>query len=190
MKKISVLLLGLVMVICLAACGGGGSGTETTAAEGGSAVKGETVDVGAFEVLVPEGWMAFPQSDMFGEKDADGNYPQLTDAYGMIKGGSSEFDAFTKPTVYVYYYETSAEDQLGSTKIWYDDAEDIKVTVNGTECPGFAADSMGYKYQIVFIPVSDAACIQVNIPTDMDGKAGVSADDADVMAIMESIKVK
>lgn len=189
MKKISVLLLGLVMVICLAACGGG-SGTETTAAEGGNAVKGETVDVGDFEVLVPEGWWAYPQSDMFGEADKDGNYPLRTDAYGMVKGGSNEFDAFTKPTIYVYYYEISAEEQCESSKIWYDDAEDIKVTVNGTECPGFEADSMGYKYQIVFIPVSDAACIQVNIPTDMDGKAGVSADDADVMAIMESIKVK
>ncbi len=196
MKKFAAVLLGLIVVLGLAGCGGGGS-APTTAAGGAetpttaAGPKGEVVNVGEFEVFVPEGWMKFPQTDLFGEEDADGNKPVLTDSYGMIKGGESEIDALLKPTLYVYYYKDfDAQTQYDSTKFMADEPKDIDVTINGTKCLAFEADSFGYVSQYIFYPVSDKTCFQFLVPTDLDGTPGVSVDDADVRAILESVKVK
>ena len=75
MKKFLAILLVLTMALCLFACGGEETGTpdnndkENVGGEenndGGNAeVKGETYSTGSFSALVPEGWKAFPVSDI------------------------------------------------------------------------------------------------------------------------------
>ncbi|MBQ9387307.1 MAG: hypothetical protein IJU01_01445 [Lachnospiraceae bacterium] len=193
MKKRLALLMALCLVItgCLTASGDSAETGEPESQEQ-EATNGETVDVGDFTVFVPTGWMKLPMTDAFGEQDAEGNYPIRTDYYGMIKGGEAEFDAFTKPTVYVTYYaEEGAEEQAEYLDIFYEEVTPIDVTVNGQKVTAFTCkDSTGWTHQDVYIPVTDSSCFQVDIPVDMDGTPGVSFEDADVMAIMESLTVK
>ena len=117
MKRIAALLLMGAAALSLTACGGGSSNkaTSTSTASGsseatsasssqktsGSSVAGETYDTGSFTVLVPDGWMVVEQLDMSQEADEDGNYPVDKESIGLIKGGESEWDAFSKPTIYL-----------------------------------------------------------------------------------------
>ena len=47
-----------------------------------------------------------------------------------------------------------------------------------------------YIYNYVFYPITDTGCIQFTVPIDMIEFAGVSIEDADVKAIMESVQLK
>ncbi len=191
-KRIIVAALAACLTLSFAACGDG-----TT--QGGSEdanVTGEVVEVGDFTVLLPEGWYGFNQTDVFGEKDADGNYPIRTDAYGMIKDGTSELDAFSNPCVYIYSFETDAQTQADSSLWFYDETEEIELTVNGTECLAYHVSSDYsddgtdvYEYDLVFIPMGDSKCIQVQSLTKSSDIEGVGVNDPDVIAIMESIKM-
>ena len=188
MKKLCLLLaLCLAFTGCLFGCGKSGEEESGAAQED---AKGEVVDVGEFTVVVPEGWMKYPQTDVFGEADADGNTPLRTDAYGMIKDGKSEIDAFSKPTVYVYYYdEAGAEEQASFNTAFYDENTPIELTVNGQAVIANESKMDDWAYQVVFIPITENSCFQVTIPLDIDG-VGTSYEDADVMTIMESLQVK
>ena len=196
MKKRLALLLALCLVItgCLTACGdSAGTGEAESQEQGGEqGAAGDTFDVGDFTVAVPSGWMKLPMSDVFGEQDAEGNYPQRTDYCGLIKGGESELDAFSKPTVYITYSaESGAEEQADMLDIFYSDMTAIDVTVNGQKTVSYQCkDEAGWTRQVVFVSLTDSSCFQVDIPVDMDGTPGVSVEDADVMAILESLTVK
>ncbi len=214
-KKLLALTAACALVLGLAACGGSDSSqssaaadtksesaaSESTAAEETAAedtsVSGEVFDVGEFTVLVPDGWMALPQTDMFGEKDDDGNYPIDPASFGLIKDGTSEYDAFSKPTIYIYKNSGDAASQAEMNASFYDETSDIDVTINGTKCAAFEAKSSSYSdedkfyvYNMVFYQVDDDTYFQFNIPIDMIDFKGVSIDDADVQAIMESVAVK
>ena len=106
MKKRTAILLGLicVMVIGLCACGGNGGNSGNSGGSG----KTVAVDAGDFTVEAPSNWFVYKQDDMFGEKDADGNYPIRTDAMGFIIDGKSDLDAYSYPTVYIYYYANNS----------------------------------------------------------------------------------
>ena len=203
MKKATVFLSLLLAIVCvLSACSGAaapaGNNAQTADTAQEAAVSGETVDVGDFTVLVPNGWMKFPQTDMWAEKDEDGNAPLRTDAYGMIQNGKNEWDAFTNPTVYVYYYhETSAKDQ-GESSLWfYEQSEEIEVTVGGKSCAAWKVVSEALSedgdddiYQLIFLPVTETSCFQITVPVSISGKDLITFEDPDVMAIMESLTVK
>ena len=205
MKKKLALVLALCMVLsgCLCACGGSEAGTEggdtSAAAAAPGSVSGETVDTGAFTLLVPDGWMKIPQTDIWGETDAEGNSPLDPTAYALCQGGESEWDAFSKPTLYIYYHdESGAADQAESSLWFYDSSEAIDVTIGGTKCAAYQVESSPLTegdpndvYQIVCIPDTDGSCFQINIPYDFNGfDCGLKWDDADVLAILESMKVK
>lgn len=194
MKKRVAILLGLIcaMVIGLCACGGGGgkSGGGKTA----------SVDVGEFTVEAPTNWFVMEQTDMFGEKDADGNYPKRTDAIGFIVDGTDAMDAFSKPTVYVYYYDNvSAADEAATSKSWsFGEVTDMDpVTIDGKECVIFEEkqeslldEGKYYIYQYVFVPATDSSCFQLTIPVDMAGDGGITIDDANVQALISSLLAK
>ena len=213
MKKIILTTcLACVMAFSLAACGGGSSSgaaatsgsssaSSSSAASGSgqeqAAVAGEEYDVGDFTIFAPSGWMVVPQRDMLADADENGEYPISPDSIGLIKDGEDEWDAFSKPTIYVYKYEGDAAEQAETTAMFYDETEDLELTINGKECPAFEAKSAGlsdddsfYVYDIVFIPVNDEVFFQANIPVDMIDFEGVNLDDADVKAILESLKLK
>ena len=202
MKKIIAALLTGLMALSLAACGSSGSSAAeaSTSTEESTtpAVTGQAYDVGQFTVSVPEGWLVYPQADYFEEADADGNYPNKTDAIGMIKGGTSEMDTLSMPTVYVYYYAGSkAEDKVESDSYWYDETSPITATIKDQEITtaieakssSVLDDGQSYVYDIVYYQINDNDVIQFTIPVDMIDFEGVSLTDADVQYILDNVTV-
>lgn len=184
MKKsiLAVIVAIGIAALALAACGGGsGSGS------GGG--KAETVEVGAFSVTVPAGWTAFPQTDIFGEQDENGNYPIDPETIFIAKGVSSEMEAYGKANIRIYWYDPDAV--VLDLKSIYDDVEDLTgVTVNGVECSAFAGTSMGYRYEFIHYQTEDAQ-YDFNILVSVDGEAtGVTWEDPDIKTIMESAVAK
>lgn len=203
MKK-RLLTLAAVAVIALSftACGGGNapdnkdSSGSTSASSGGEQSAGaQEYDVGDFTVMVPEKWFIASQRDLFGDEDEDGNKPVLTDYIGLIKDGTSEYDAWNKPTVYIKYYnDSNAEYQAELVKMAYDETEQIECVLDdGTECIAYEAlykpvTDAGTEstYYFIYIPTGDESCLQVNFPKDMDG-VGLDIKDADVQTILNGI---
>ena len=201
-KLLAIIAVLCIAVLALTACGGGGgaastqtdsgdtpAAADTDSSGGGSSAAAETFDVGSFTVAVPAGWTAFPQSDIFGEQDEDGNYPTDPDSIVIAKGASDEWSALTGPSVRIYYYTPDA--YVMDSRDFYDDVQEIDgVKVNGIDCSAFSGDSLGYLYQFVSYVPEDAQ-YDISILTSIDGKdTGIKWDDADVMTIMESLKAK
>lgn len=175
-----------VFAVVLTACGGGSDQGGNTGGGGGAA---ETYDVGAFTISVPSGWTVFPQTDIFGETNEDGTEPIDPESILLAKGANDEFDAYSKPSVRIYYY--SPDTIVMDSKDFYDDVQELEgVTVNGVECEAFSGDSLGYVYQLISY-VTDDAQYEISILISNDGKeTGITWEDADVKAIMESITTK
>ena len=211
-KKLSAIMLavltGTVLIFSLTACEDGSVASvvndgvsEDTPAEEIPEIpltQGEaTVDVGDFTVTVPEGWMGAGDIDV----NEKGEYYIEPYYYLVVKGGESEDDAHVKPTVSIYYSSDSDAQSLLELNISPDDKNtDLDITIGGKKCPAYHAvkeyaiegeDPFGMEYDNVYIPVSDSSCIRVTMLTydTTDGDKGISASDADVIAIMESLKV-
>ena len=161
--------------------------------------KGEAaVDVGDFTVTVPEGWLGVGDLDV----DENGKYYVEPYYYIIVKGGESAEDQNEKPAVTIFYSpDMDAQSMYNSNKSTVDENTDLDITVGGNKCPAYhsKADYAGegqepnYKeYDNVFIPVTDNSCLRVTMLTSTtgDGDTGISVADEDVIAIMESLKVK
>ncbi len=204
MKKMAVLLLAGAVTLSLAACGGKSDSTGSESSSSASAeasasttVAGETYDTGTFTVTVPEGWMVVEQKDMTADADEDGNYPVDPDYLGLIKGGESEWDAFSKPTVYIWIWESDDMEQYADDATsWYDERTEIDVTVGDKKVVAYETktshgeDEDPYVYNLVYIQLDDTHFAQVAVPIDMVEFDGVNVTDDDVAAIMESITLK
>lgn len=189
MKKRFTLILAAILICVMAfamtACGGGSNG-------GGSG-KTSTYDVGDFTVEVPAKWMTVTSTDVFGEQDADGNYPVKTDQIYLVKGGKSEFDIFSKPCVTVTYYAKQSADTQYSTISWFvDEMTDVPFTAQGIECKAVETKTESIledgKFDIayyVFMPISQDGCFAINFSGEE-----LNLNDADVKAIIESITLK
>ncbi len=209
MKKRIIVLL-TISALCAAifgACGSKTSSDASAAAASSSASsssssetasEGETIDTGVFKVTCPDGWYHLVMTDVFGEEDEDGNYPVDPESVGLIKGGESDLDSFSKPTIYIYYTGSEYDDSSAElSKAFYDSCEDIDVTINGVKCTAFNADMSTYdedddsfyKYTVIFYPISDSAYLNIIIPVDMIDYEGVTIDDADVQTIINSIEL-
>ena len=183
------------------------AGEETASTEGENdeatpeipLTKGKAdVDVGDFTVTVPEGWLGVGDLDV----DENGKYFVEPYYYIIVKGGESAEDQNEKPAVTIYYSpEMDAQSMYDSNKSSVDENTDLDITVGGKKCPAYhsKADYAGegqepnYKeYDYVFIPVTDSSCLRVTMLTSTtdDGDTGISVADEDVIAIMESLKVK
>ncbi len=187
-------LLAIIAIVCVAAfvlsaCGGGGgnSGGGGGGNSGGGAA--ETYDVGVFTVSVPSGWTAFPQDDIFGDKDAEGNYPVDPETILLAKGAKDEFDAYSRPSVRIYWYKADA--YVLDSRSFYDDVVDISgVTIKGKECDAYKGESMGYVYQFIHYQGDDAQ-YDFNILIAADGKdTGITWEDPEVKSILESVVTK
>ena len=195
MKKLIVLLLSFTLLFGLAACGGAdenkGADVETTT----ETPSAEVVDVGEFTVEVPGEYYILHETDPFAEEDENGNYPIRTDAIGLIRGGESEWDAFSKPTIYINLY---GADETGAdvTKVFYEDVKDVECSINGIACDAFTGTSVGlnegeeYLYYVIFYPISDAKVINISFPLSINGEEAMHLEDPDVQTILTSIKLK
>lgn len=191
-KLTAIIAMACIAVFALSACGGsntGGTGSGNAGGNTGGGAAAETYDVGSFTVAVPSGWTAFAQSDIWADADAEGNQPVDPTAIVLGKGVKDEWEAMTGPSVRINYYapETVVMDSRG----FYDNVTDIEgVTINGTACDAYSGESLGYIYQFVTYQTDDAQ-YEISILTSVDGKdTGITWEDADVKAIMESLAAK
>ena len=174
MKKLAVILMSLLLVFSLAACGDGGNG---------GAVKGETVDTTVFSVLVPDGWKSFNAVDVFDEYTDLGYDPNGLNIY---KGAESDGDMFTCPGLNISYFGPDTT-MLAPDKAWYEGAVDIESFTTGDYTwQGFTYDYDSYKMGVLW---TDSP-VQLTVNLTMGSTDGsISLDDADVQAILGSIAV-
>lgn len=195
MKKLAYILLALTLLLSLAACGGktetpnepnqtaqtpGGEAANTPAPEAPS-TKGEFYDTDNFKVLIPEGWKAFPQHDVFND-DPDAMNPNILQ---ICKGATSDFDLFSKPLITVNYAGKSTT-MMAPSKSFYDNVEDMAdVTTGDHTWSAYSCESMGQKMYLLF---EDQGVIQFQAAVAYETSGGsISLDDADVQAILASI---
>ena len=178
LKKVMALLLALVLCTAmLAGCEGGKGEAPKTAGE----VTGETYDAGNVSVLVPNGWKAFPVSDMFDDYDGE-NDPT---AVQVCKGGETEWDVFTKPYMQINYYP---DNTMYVSSDWYENVVDLEpMQLGGYTWKGFTCTSLDYPTAILY--TDGDVQIQVSITLENENEK-ISLDDVDVQAIIASIQVK
>lgn len=187
MKKRLIAIIAMVCVAAcvLGACGGGNGGNG-----GGGGAKTEAFDVGAFTVEVPSTWKALPQEDIWADADADGNKPIDPAQILLVKDPKAKdaWDAMGKPNIRIYYYESG--DNYWDMRDIYDNVEELTVELNGVACDAYQGDSIGYTYQFILYDTSDAF-YEIQVFVADDGKAtGITWDDAEVKAMLESITTK
>jgi len=194
MKKVLVLLLAMMMCVAVfAGCGGGDKAPAETAGspaasdseanEGAADVSGEVFDAGNVSVVVPSGWKAFAVADVFAEED-DATDPN---AIQIGKGAESEWDLFTKPYIQINYYGPETT-MMEPDKEWYDGATDLEpIKAGDYTWKGFSGSS--FDMPIVMLWTSDGDHqFQASMWVEMEnGK--ISVEDADVQAILASVKV-
>ncbi len=201
MKKIASILLALTLLLSIAACGGKTETPSATnkpsqssspaaadkpgaadkpAAEAAS-TKGEFYDTDNFKVLVPGGWKAFPQHDVFND-DPKAMNPNILQ---ICKGATSDMDLFSKPLITINYAGKSTT-MMAPSKTFYDNVEDMDdVTTGDHTWSAYSCESMGQKMYMLF---EDQGVIQFQAAVAYETSDGsISLDDADVQAILSSI---
>jgi len=160
------------------------AGSETASPAGRSdqsgSGEGELYDAGNVTVLVPAGWKAFPQSDVFAEEEGAMN----PDVIRVCKGGETDWDLFTKPSIQINYWGPSVTG-LPTDKDWYEDAKDLEpITTGDHHWTGFQGASMGSKLIVLFEDLGNIQ-YQATIWYETDD-GSISLEDADVQAILAS----
>ena len=190
MKKLLCILLALCLLASLAACGGKDNASPTpdmstaapvqTAAPGGAAT-GEFYDTGNFKVLVPDGWKAFPQHDVFND-DPNAMNPNIIQ---IGKGAASDMDLYSKPAITINYAGKGTT-MMAPSMDFYDDVEDMPdVTTGSHKWSVFRCVSMGQKLYMLF---EDQGKLQFRAAVTYETDGGsVSLDDTDVRAILDSV---
>ncbi|MCQ2529645.1 MAG: hypothetical protein MJ086_00090 [Lachnospiraceae bacterium] len=191
-KRITLILAAIlvcVMAFAMTACGGGSNGGGSNG--GGS--KGTTLDVGDFTVEVPSGWKSFESTDMFGEQDAEGNYPVKTDQIYLVKGGKSEFDVFSKPCVTVTYYANETVESQTTGLSWFvDEMTEKEFSAQGIECTAIETKTESFLEEgtfdtayYIYMPLSEGGLFSANFSGEE-----LNLEDAGVKTIMESLTLK
>lgn len=184
MKKVLLALVAVLSIsaFVLTACGG----TKPEAVGSAEAAAAQIHEVGDFTVKVPTGWTAFPQVDIFGTQDKDGNYPTATDAIVLGKDVTNEADALSGPNVRINSYELGQAPMDPS--LFYDNVKDLNgVVINGTECSASIGSSLDYEYQFIKYDVNEHH-YEIQILQSIKGEStGISWEDADVQLILESL---
>lgn len=189
LKVIGILLAVALMVFGLVACGKSdvapsGSGNQNN---GGNAPAAATeYEVGTFNVSLPKGWVAFPQTDIFGDKDENGSLPLDEETILLAKGADDEWDAMSAPNIRIYYYSKDAI--VIDSRDFYEDVTDIEgVVIGGKQCTAFSGNSLGYVYDFISYETDDAQ-YEIQILTSIDGKdTGINWESDDVQQILNSI---
>ena len=198
MKKLTYILLSLTMLASLAACGSksntptadtqpaAASSAEATSPEktndAAPSTTGEFYDTGNFKVLVPGGWKAFPQHDVFND-DPEVMNPNILQ---IGKGATSDMDLYSKPAITINYAGRSTS-MMAPSRGFYENVLDMDdVTTGNHTWSAFSCESMGQKLYMLF---EDQGKIQFQAAVTYETSGGsVSLDDADVQAILASIE--
>lgn len=183
MKKFLAILLTLSLCAAVLAGCGGKSGDKGTPSgnDGVPAVAGEMYDTGNIQVLVPEGWMAIPQIDVFAEEE-DATDPN---AISICKDAESDFDLLVKPFVRIDYYGPDTE-MMGGLEEWYDDVQELDpIKCGAYTWEGFTTTDYG----LMAILVTEDGAHQYQASVYLETTDGtISLEDEDVLAILASVK--
>ena len=191
MKKIIAIMLVLTMLFALVACGEkepeetNAPETEAPAVDDGgsdpSAISGEVFNTGSFTALVPTGWKAFALDDIWSED------PGVTDPTKLqiVKDGTSEFDVLTKAYIQIDYFGPE-KDMLVPASDWYEEVTELEPVVIGElTWNGFSAVSGGNPMTLLY--AGEAGEPQYQAVLWCRDENIISATDADVIAILESL---
>lgn len=202
-KKITMLLFICFLMFSLCACNkdGGETSTSTGAAEGDSkkgVITGEIIDSGFFKALCPEGWLNIPQTDVFAEKDENGNYPPNKRLLVFRTGAATVEEAESMPGVGITLTDEgkTVEDQLTLLGYFTQEYEETTYTIGGVECRGAKYSWKGsvkdtfYHYEIAYIE-KFGRLFQVNVITGTPEieDSGLNFSAPVVLGIIESLEL-
>lgn len=162
-------------------------GLVSCASEEGSqeiTVPGDQFDAGNVSALCPEGWMAFPISDLFDE------YPGNTDPNGIRihKGASNDMEQLSTPGIQINYYGPGSAMSLPNRE-FYENPQTIEpMEIGQYSWRGFSGFNGGIPMTVLWAESGEHQ-FQVIITTAMEGKT-IALEDAEVQAIIQSIKPK
>lgn len=146
-----------------------------------TAVGGELYDAGNVTVLIPEGWTAFPEKDVFAD-DEDTMNP---DVLNVSKGGKTELDLFSKPYVRINYFGPDIT-MMKPDASWYEDVEDMEPFATGAHTwNGFFCTSLGTALAFLWCEEGEhqyQATLTLGSGTDT-----ITPEDSDVRAILASV---
>lgn len=142
----------------------------------------EVYDAGNVTVLVPGGWKAFPETDVFAEEEG----AMDPDVVNVSKGGQTEVDLFSKPYVRINYYGPSIE-MMKVEASWYENVKDLEpFTAGDHRWFGFTCESLGTPLAILWC---EEGSIQYQASIFLgDGEEAISPEDEDVRAILASVQ--
>ena len=172
--------------------------TPAAAPAAAPAATGNVIDTGVIRTVCPDGWYYIELTDVFGEKDENGNYPLDPTRMGFCKGATSQMDIFSKLSTYAYYVNSPYTDStLSNSAMWYPETENFTTTINGVTCEGFHAkeedlfsEGQFYEYDFIFLPIDDGHHVQFQIMTAAPNvDETVSRDDPDVQQILTNFAV-
>ena len=144
----------------------------------------EVLNALEFIVTLPEGWMAIPVMEPFGDNP---NTPK-GDCVKLCKGAESQLDMFTKPLIEITFY--GKKQGVMPPKFVYGNVVDLVPLATGDHTwTGFTAralmnkelillweDTGEYQYQVVLWPKGE--------------EEAIGLQDNDVVMILESISPK
>lgn len=142
---------------------------------------GELYDAGNVTVLIPEGWKAFPDLDVFAEEEG----AMDPDILNVSKGGQTDLDLLTKPYVRINYFGPDIL-MMKPDSSWYDNVSDIEPFTTGEhQWFGFSCESLGTPLTILWCEEGD---VQYQATLTLgSGAEAISHEDADVQAILASV---
>lgn len=184
MKLFAFVLAILMCLGAFAACGSdNGDGKSTDDGNGKDPV--DTIyDVGDITVAVPEGWMAFNNTDIHAEESGTLSKRSVN----IAKGATSEMEIFIKPYIKIDYHGSDIQ-MIKPDKSFYDNAVDLTPIKLGSHTwSGFSCESIGYPLVILWAEEGDDQ-YQVTINCGQ-GDDAISLEDAEVQRIITSITVK
>lgn len=188
MKKVLALLMALILCVAIfAGCNGvkspegtGNPGGHQSDSTGKPEVAGKTYDTGEFRALVPEGWAAFPISDVFAEESGAVD----PSCFLIIKGGNSDLDVFSKPYVRLDYYGPDTQMMKPSSE-WYENVKELAPMQLGDHVwSGFTGEDGYGKMAVLWTEKGD---IQYQATVWLEvGNEKITLEDKDLLTILAS----
>ena len=175
MKKLFALMLAILMLMSLAACGG--------EEDGGKKAEPTEYNAGNVKVMVPGGWKALQVNNIFAEDPSSAD----PDKINVVKGGKTDADLFTCPYIQISHTDPSTT-MVPPTKDFYDNAEDLEpITAGGMTWTGFKAESLGTKIAILWATDADGHQFQLSCFVEAT-KGSIKVTDADFLEILGSVQ--
>ena len=175
MKKLFALMLAILMLMSLAACGG--------EEEGGKKAEPTEYNAGNVKVMVPGGWKAFQVNDVF----ADEPNTVAPDKINVAQGAKSDADILSYAYIQISHNDPSIT-MVPPTKDFYDNAEDLEpITAGGMTWNGFKGESMGYKIAILWATDANGHQFQLSCFTE-GSKSSFKVTDEAFLEILGSVQ--